>query len=61
MKYSQKELLFIVERIDKQAYELSEWEQSFFSSVRPQIEKGLPLSPKQAECLSKIWDKLDIR
>lgn len=61
MKYSQKELLFIMERLDKQAYELSEWEQSFFSSVRPRIEKGLPLSPKQAEVLSKIWDKLEIK
>ena len=50
-----------MERIDKQAYELSEWEQSFFDSVKPRIEKKLPLSPKQAEVLSKIWDKLDLR
>jgi hypothetical protein len=61
VKYSQKELNFIVERIDKQAYELSEWEQSFFASVKPRIEKGLPLSPKQAEVLSGIWDKIDLR
>lgn len=61
MKYSQKELLFIVERIDKQAYELSEWEQSFFSSIKPRIENGLLLSSKQHECLSKIWDRLDLR
>lgn len=61
MKYTQKELEFIVERIDKQTYELSEWEQGFFASVKLRVENGLPLSPKQAECLSKIWDKLELR
>ena len=58
MKYTQKELLFIVERIDKQLYELSEWEQRFFASVKPLVEKGEPLSPGRAKILNGIWDKL---
>ena len=61
MKYSQKELLFIAERLDKQSYELSEWEKTFFASVKPRIQNGLALSAKQAECLSKIWNKIDLR
>lgn len=58
MKYTDKELMFIAERIEKQMYELSEWEQGFFNTVNPRIKAGLPLSSKQAECLSSIWDKL---
>lgn len=58
MKYSDKELLFIADRIEKQRYDLTEWEQGFFSSVNPRIKAGIPLSEKQHECLSKIWDKL---
>lgn len=60
MRYSQKELLFIAERIDKQLYELSDWEQSFFKSVQSRIVQGLTLSSKQVEVLSKIWDKVDL-
>ena len=58
MKYGDKELQFIADRIEKQMYELSEWEQGFFTSVAPRIKAGIPLSSKQAKCLSKIWDKL---
>ena len=58
MKYTDKELLFIVERIDKQLYELTEWEQNFFVSVKPRVLAGIPLSSKQHEVLSRIWDKL---
>lgn len=59
MKYSDKELGFIVDRIDKQSYELTEWELGYFESVKKRVRAGLSLSPKQAECLSKIWDKFE--
>jgi hypothetical protein len=58
MKYSDKELCFMVERIEKQQFELNEWEQGFFASIRPRILAGIPISSKQHECLSKIWDKV---
>ena len=60
MKYSDKELLFIVERLDKSMYQLTEWEQSFFSTVKPRILAGIPISDKQHAALSKIWDKIQI-
>jgi hypothetical protein len=59
MKYTDKELLFIGERINKNLYELSEWEKGFFESVYPRILAGVPLPHKQLESLSKIWDKLE--
>ena len=58
MKYTDKELSFIADRIEKQLYELTEWEQSFFLSVAPRIRAAIPLSSKQQEIISKIWDKL---
>lgn len=58
MKYSQVELEFIIGRIGKQLYELTDWEQKFFLSVSQIVESGRPLSDKQAECLSNIWDNL---
>lgn len=61
MKYSQKELEFIIERIDKQSYELTEWELGFFNSIKPKVENGLTLTDKQNECLNKIWDRLDLK
>lgn len=59
MKYTDKELLFIVDRIAKQLYELTEWEQNFFASVKPRVLAAIPLSSKQHEVLSRIWDKLE--
>lgn len=58
MKYGDKELRFIADRIEKQFYDLSEWERGFFKTVSHRIKSGLPLSDKQSECLSKIWDRL---
>jgi len=59
MKYSDKELNFIADRIEKQMYELSDWEQDFFNSIKSKIRSAVPLSSKQSECLSRIWDKLE--
>ena len=59
VKYTDKELLFIVDRISKNLYELSDWERSFFESIHPRVLAGIPLSSKQQEVLSKIWDKLE--
>lgn len=58
MKYGQEELKFIVERIDKNLYELTDWEKTFFHDIAPLVRNNKPLSPKQAECLSRIWDKI---
>lgn len=58
MKYSSNELKFIADRIDKLEYILTEWETQFFHSVRSRVLADIPLSSKQHECLSKIWDKL---
>lgn len=57
MKYSDKELLFIVERLEKSMSQLTEWEQGFFATVKPRILAGIPISDKQHSALSKIWDK----
>jgi len=59
MKYSNKELNFIADRIEKNLYELNDWEQGFFKTVKPRIRSDIPLSSKTHECLSKIWDKLE--
>lgn len=58
MIYSQKELEFIVDRIEKQTFELNEWEKGFFQSVSSKIKSGVKLSNNQKEKLSEIWDKL---
>lgn len=58
MKYSQKELLFIVNCIDKQSYELNAWEKRFVSNIKDLVEHEIQLSASQAEKLSEIWDRL---
>jgi hypothetical protein len=58
MKYSLKELEFIMTRIDKNSHALSEWEQEFFTSVKNRFDAGIPLSDKQKEKISQIWDKM---
>ena len=58
MKYSNKELQFIIQRLSLLEYDLSEWEVGFVNSVAPRIAQGLPLSDKQMSTLSKIWDKV---
>lgn len=58
MKYSNKELHFIIERIDKNTYELNEWELKFFNSIKAKVLADIPISNKQHEKLSQIWDKL---
>lgn len=58
MKYSQKELEFIVDRIDKNLFSLNNWERDFFNNVKCIVQSGGALSPARHETLSKIWDKL---
>lgn len=59
MKYSDKELRFIVGRLDHLRHSMTEWEENFYDSIAPRVMHGLPLSSKQAETLSKIWDKME--
>ena len=45
---------------DEDDYEfekLSEWEQSFLTSVRDQFERKGTVSEKQYQVLERIWDK----
>jgi hypothetical protein len=37
---------------------LSDWERGFIDSIRSQVDKGNTLTPKQAETLDAIWERV---
>jgi len=37
---------------------LTDWERTFIDSISNQIAEGKSLSPKQAETLDKIWERV---
>ena len=52
--YTQKEAEFLTTQLSLRFYELTEWEQGFIDSIKGREAR---LSPKQAETLSRIWEK----
>ncbi len=57
MLLTKKEYTFIIDQLDKQRYDLNEWENGFLDSVKKEAEQDKPLSVKQLQTLSRIWDK----
>ena len=53
----EKEYNFILEQIDMNS--LTEWEFNFVQNIKQRrMLTGKPLTTKQIECLSKIWDRI---
>lgn len=48
----------MIEDCEKRESKLSDWERSFVDSISMQLSKGFSLSPKQAEALDTIWDRV---
>ena len=44
--------------VSKGRKRLSAWEKDFLKTVRPRIENGLDLSPKQEDCLTKLHQRI---
>lgn len=55
MLMTEKEYDFILAQIDMNS--LTEWEFEFVRNIKQIRFIGQPLTTKQIECLSKIWDK----
>jgi len=51
------EYLTLIDDCEARESRLSEWEQGFVQSIRERLEKGVPLTPKQTETLSNVWER----
>lgn len=49
------EQLRMLETIEREGVNLTEWEETFIPSLRRQIDAGRPLTEKQAEQLERIY------
>lgn len=47
--------------IDERDFYVSEWESDFLESVQRALDAGRGLSPKQDDCLLKIWLRAEDR
>lgn len=54
MTYSYKDALTIIKTIEAQAYTLNDWEEEFVENI---MNSKAKLSPKQSECLFRIYEK----
>jgi hypothetical protein len=52
------EHLTMVEDCEKRESKLSDWERGFIDSLRAQLDSDRALTPKQAEILDSIWDRV---
>lgn len=57
----QQEYLQLIDDCEARESRLSDWERSFISSIRSQVEGGATLSPKQIEKLDSVWEKATSR
>lgn len=48
----------MVEDCEDRESRLSEWESGFIDSIRDRLDEGLTLTPKQADKLEAIWEKI---
>lgn len=58
MSISMDEWSTLVEDCENREQRLSDWERQFIDSIRRQLDAGRPLTTKQADTLSNIWDKI---
>ena len=52
------EHLRMIEDCEKRESRLTEWQATFIDSISNQLGNGRSLSPKQAETLDDIWEKV---
>lgn len=59
MKYTNKEMQFMLAAMNNSLHELNDWELGFLEKIGPRILSEQELTHKQAEKFSQIWDKLE--
>ena len=52
------EYLRMLDDCEKRESRLTDWERGFVDSLRAQIGRGRPPSPKQTETLDTIWERV---
>lgn len=52
------EHLTMVEDCENRESKLTDWERSFVDSLRAQLERSRPLTPKQVDTLDAIWERV---
>jgi len=55
---AQDEHMTMIEDCETRESKLSDWERGFIDSLRSQLERSRPLSPKQVETLDAIWERV---
>lgn len=48
----------MVEDCENRESKLSDWERGFIDSIGKQLRNGRPLTPKQAERLDEVWERV---
>jgi hypothetical protein len=52
-----EEYLTMIEDCEKRERKLSAWDADFLASVKDRLIDKKPLTPKQIECLDRIWER----
>lgn len=55
------EYITLIEDCERRESRLTEWEQGFIASIKDQLERERPLTPKQTDTLDSIWEKATAR
>lgn len=48
----------LIEDCEARESRLGDWDRSFIDSIKRQLEQGGTLSPKQADKLGEIWERV---
>lgn len=57
MSDQRDEYLQMIEDCEKRERALSSWDADFLESIKARLIDRKPLTEKQAECLSEIWER----
>lgn len=57
MTYSAKEYQTMIDDLERHESRLTEWERDFLDSIGNRLAEDTPLTNKQKEVLSRIWEK----
>jgi hypothetical protein len=55
------EYLTLCDDCEARESRLSDWERGFVESIRSRLENKIPLTPKQTEMLSNVWERATAR
>jgi phosphoserine phosphatase len=55
------EYLRMLEDCEQRESRLTDWEREFVDSLRQRLDRGHGLTPKQIECIDKIWERATAR